>query len=71
MSEAVEVRNFKSGSRKGHLDEVVAANVRLFHLEYMDDGHVWIGLVLADGSNFHVNLFTNSKAWIFGRAEAG
>ena len=42
---------------QGGLDEVVATDVRLVHLERMDKGAWWMRLDLADGSAIVVDLF--------------
>lgn len=47
----------------GELDEVVISDVATFHLERMDDGHIWIGLTSAEGHTTHVNLSTRRNAW--------
>ncbi len=51
------------------LDEVVASNVKFFHLEQMDDGHWWMKLDLGGGKTIDINLHTRRNAKIIGRAE--
>lgn len=41
----------------GKIDEVIAQDVG-FHMEYMDDGRIWIGLTNKDGTVDHLNLYT-------------
>lgn len=52
----IEVRSNERG-----IDEIVSAKVAHFHLEYMDDDHVWIGLTMADGEVFHIDLTSRGK----------
>jgi len=40
----------------GTIDEIVGAAM-FFHLEYMDDGHVWLGIE-GPGGLLHINLST-------------
>lgn len=53
----------------GELDEVCLTGVAHFHLERMDDGHIWIGITDADGHTIHINLATRRGAYIVGRVE--
>lgn len=39
------------------IDEVIANDVNI-HLEYMDDGRIWIGIDHKDGTTDHIGLFT-------------
>lgn len=41
---------------EGRLDEIVAKGVVSFHLEEMDQSQWWIGLELANGESWMVNL---------------
>ena len=45
---------------KAGLDEVIADDVAHFHLEKMNDGACWIGLVHNDGTSTHINIFSRS-----------
>lgn len=47
----------------GELDEIVASKVDV-HLEYMDDGHVWLRI-----GDLMVNLFTKRNAKVHGNYE--
>lgn len=38
------------------VDEIVAHDVRFVHFEWLDDGLLWCGLTLCDGSILHVNI---------------
>lgn len=50
------------------LDEVVLSRVKNFHLERMDNGHIWIGVDTEDRGLVHINLWQRGK-FIYGRAE--
>ncbi len=53
-----EVRGFADVAERGKgVDEVVAWAPELFHLETMDDSHVWMGICLGDGRRLVVNAF--------------
>lgn len=45
----------------GTLDEIVAHDVRLFHLEQQDDGAWWIGVDAADGQHYMINLESRGR----------
>ena len=38
------------------LDEIIAHDVQCLHLEAMGDAQFWIGLTLANGEYWHINL---------------
>ena len=61
-----EIRHTKGRIRKGGIDEIVAREVKHFHLEQMDSGHWSIVLDLSDGKML-INL--HSKAGIVVTAE--
>jgi hypothetical protein len=37
-------------------DEIVLENVKLFHLENMNESAYWCGIALNDGRYFHLNI---------------
>jgi len=37
-------------------DEIVLENVKLFHLENMNETSYWCGITLNDGRYFHLNI---------------
>lgn len=53
---SVEVRNDCDGA----LDEVVARNVQMFHLEYMDHDRVWMALYWGD-QQITINLIAEGS----------
>lgn len=68
----VEVRNRENGK----MDEVVVYREHaegkkrcVFHLEYMDDNHVWMAVELPDGRRVTVALYTGSRAKIAAHVE--
>jgi hypothetical protein len=52
------------------IDEIVAEDVKWFHLEQMDDGAWWMGISRANGERLMVNLFTKCNAAITCNAES-
>lgn len=52
------------------IDEIVAENVEMFHLEQMDDGCWWIGLNSRGGQMMRIHLFNKRKAAIACNAES-
>lgn len=53
----------------GSLDEVVARDVKTFHLERMSDEGWWMALYLKDGTTYHVNLVGNKGTKVEGWVE--
>lgn len=43
------------------LDEIIAHGVQYLHLEAMGDAQWWIGLTLANGEYWHINLGARSE----------
>ena len=66
LMEAVEKMEIRK--HDDEIDEVLVKGVD-FHLEYMDDGIVWIGLSHPCGRVDHVNLFTKRGAKIMCRVD--
>ena len=51
------------------LDEVIARNVKLVHLERMGDNAYWLGIDLADGRHLRVNVWAGKRSTIKVNAE--
>jgi len=45
----------------GSLDEVILEDVQHFHLEQMDKDAWWIGLTMASGKRYMLNLWRKGK----------
>lgn len=55
----------------GELDEVHATNPRSIHLELMDTGQWWLGIITSDNTVIHINLgVINKRAATYAHAEA-
>lgn len=45
----------------GKVDEIVAEDIDMVHLERMNDGYFWLGIVFKDGSRIVANLLSKGK----------
>jgi hypothetical protein len=43
----------------GNVDEIIAEDVQIVHLERMDNGHWWLGITLQDGSRITSSLISD------------
>jgi hypothetical protein len=57
------------GDPADSLDEVIAHNIRLVHLERMGDNAYWLGIDLEDGRHLRVNFWTGKRALLKVNAE--
>ena len=37
-------------------DEIVLEDVKMFHLESMNEDHLWIGVYTQNGKTYHLNI---------------
>ena len=42
-----------------NVDEIIAEDVQIVHLERMDNGHWWLGITLQDGSRITSSLISD------------
>lgn len=52
------------------IDEIVASDVKSFHLEQMDTGFWWMAIERKDGQRLTINLFNKRNATITCSAES-
>lgn len=45
----------------GKIDEIVAEDIDMVHLERMNNGYFWLGIVFKDGSRISANLISKGK----------
>ena len=64
---SIELR--PNGDPPDSLDEVIAHNVKLVHLERMGDNAYWLGIDLEDGRHLRVNFWAGKRTLIKVNAE--
>jgi hypothetical protein len=51
-----KMRNFDEEKRQKNPDEIVVENIKMFHLENMNESAYWCGIYLNDGRLYHLNI---------------